>query len=113
MQRLHLPNVTFEFTSQDLVLPNVITFVVGGPNTTSNGPLSGLTPNIGSAPNSMWYGSAPGNFSQNDTWAIADGAHNNYLESQFNVVATPEPGFYGLMALGLGALAAARCRKNS
>lgn len=107
------PSVLFNFTPLSIVLPNTITFIVSGPADNGHGPLSGFAPTIGTALDSMWYGSAPGNFEQNNTWAVADGAANNYLAAEFNAT-TPEPAFSGVLALGLtGLIAAVRRRKSA
>lgn len=84
----------FDFTSQDIVLPDTVTFVVSSGSGSFNGVASASgAPSVGSAVNSIWYGS-PGSYVANDTWAIADGApaNDNYLTAEFNAVsAVPEP----------------------
>jgi hypothetical protein len=92
----------FDFTSQGIVLPNTITFVVSsGPNS-GNGVGSADPPTVGSAVNSIWYG-APGSYVANNTWAIADGApaNDNYLTATIN--ANVPDGGMTMMLLG-GAL---------
>jgi MYXO-CTERM domain-containing protein len=113
------PSVVFDFTSQNIHLPNTITFVVTGIGAGDRGALSGLSPAIGTGVDSMWYGPglSPTSFVQNSAWAIADGAPNdNYLEAQFNATTspTPEPGSFGVLALGLaGLVTAVRRRKRA
>jgi hypothetical protein len=81
----------FDFTSQDITLPDTITFVVASGAGSFNGVASASgAPTIGSADNSIWYGS-PGSYVANNTFATADGApaNDNYLTAEFNAV--PEP----------------------
>ena len=89
------PSVLFDFTSLNIVLPNTITFIVGGPADNGHGPLSAFSPTVGSAPNSMWYGpgNSPAAFVTDSNWAVADGGQNNLLAAQFfaNDAAIPEP----------------------
>ena len=61
----------------------------------------------GSGPNSLWYGT-PGNFVANNTYAMADGAGNNFLQAEF---VTPEPSSLMLLGTGLFALAFVVFRK--
>jgi len=111
-------DTTFNFNG--LVVPNKVTFILSLPDQTGSYDsiflypvitIGATGPTIGSGPNSLWYGT-PGSFVSNDTYAIADGALNNYLSAQFN--ATPEPGFYGILALGLsGLVTVVRRRKRA
>jgi hypothetical protein len=99
----------FDFTSQNIFLPNTITFIVssgpGGFNGVGSADASG--PTVGSAVNSIWYG-APGSYVANNTWAIADFATpappfvpDNYLTATIN--ANVPDGGMTIMLLG-GAL---------
>jgi len=96
--------LTFQFGG--LAVPDTLTYVIssstGADPASTPASASGVT--VGSAVNSLWYGTAPGNFTQNDTWALADGAPNNYLSATFKAI--PEPTVSALAGLaGLGWLA--------
>jgi len=100
----------FDFTSQNIILPNTITFIVSSGPGSLNGVLSGSAPAVGSAVDSIWYGS-PGAYVANSTFALVDSGYpgppnpniQNYLEVTVNA-AVPDGGMT-MMLLG-GALVA-------
>jgi hypothetical protein len=100
----------------NVYVPQTVTFIVsassgsnfhaGAINTNPNGP------EIGSADNSLWYGSGSPDFVANSTWAKADGAATNYIYSEFTAEA-PEPSAIFLLGtviavLGIGLIKARR-----
>jgi hypothetical protein len=101
----------FDFTSQDITLPNTITFIVSSGPGGLNGVLSGSAPTTGSAVDSIWYGS-PGSYVPNNTFAFVDSGSNpnisNYLEVTVNAVSAPDGGttlaLLGLVIAGTAGL---------
>jgi len=93
------PAISVDFTSQNIVLPDTITFVIRGPNGADGVVTSASGPSIGTGPNSFWFEPTAGTFTANSTWAISDGANNNYMVAQFN--ATVPDGGTTLALLGL------------
>jgi hypothetical protein len=103
---------------------NTLTFIVSLPG--NNGSYDGSFvnwqqftavtggPTIGSGDGVMWYGTAPGNFILDTTFAEATGAQSNYLAVRLNTVPTPESGAVSLlvtMLTGLGGLVVAFRKK--
>jgi hypothetical protein len=106
------PAALFDFTSQNIVLPNTITFTITSTAADNgHGPLSGLAPTTGTAPDSMWFGNGPGSFGSNTTWAIADGASTNLITAEIS--ATPEPtSLAALLGMGTVGLVGSAWRKR-
>jgi hypothetical protein len=99
--------VSFSFPS--LLVPGTFTFVLSfSPGSTGSEYLGAMSdnssPQIGSAVNTLWFGTgAPGVWTTNSTWAIADGATVNYLDATFvddDLAPVPEPASLPLLAFG-------------
>ncbi len=93
-----------------LLVPDSLTAIVSSSYSTTTpgqymGPFDCLTsPLTGSALNTIWYGDGtPGNWTANNTWAIADGGATNDFDMTFTALqSVPEPSSMVLMALGAG-----------
>jgi hypothetical protein len=87
------PDAFVSFNFGGLLVSDTITFILNA-SSGSNfgaGPYSNsAAPAIGSGPNSLWYGTAPGGFALDSKWAINDGATTNFLNAQFNASVTPQ-----------------------
>jgi hypothetical protein len=97
-----------------LLVPDTLTAVVSSSYSTTTpnqymGPFACVTaPLTGTAVNTIWYGDGtPGNWTDNNTWAINDGATTNYLDMTFFASqSVPEPSSMVLLAVGACGLAA-------
>ena len=63
-------------------------------------------PQVGSAPNSLWYGdpTVSDSFTSDSAWAMNDGASTDYLGAEFFATAVPEPSTFILLGSILGFL---------
>ena len=107
-----------------LSLPtNTLTYIVGLPGNTGSYDDSFVNwqqftavagaPTVGSSNGVMWYGTSPGNFVPDTSYAQATGAKSNLLAAQFNTT-VPEPGAATVlvtMLAGLGGLIVALRKK--
>jgi hypothetical protein len=90
------------------LVPDSLTAVVSSSYSTTTpgqymGPIAAVYPPLtGSSLNSIWYGDGtPGNWTANDTWAIADGGVTNDFDMRFYAQASvPEPSALVMITLG-------------
>jgi hypothetical protein len=93
-----------------ILVPDTLTAVVSSSYSTTTpgqlmGPFAAVYPPLtGSAINTIWYGDGtPGNWTDNNTWAINDGAVTNYFDMRFDAMqSVPEPSSICLLTLGMG-----------
>ena len=89
-----------------IFVPDTLTVVLSSDYSTTTpnqfmGPFASVvSPLVGSAVNTAWYGDGtPGKWVADSNWAIADGGVTNYFDVRFDAV--PEPSAFGF-ALGAG-----------
>jgi hypothetical protein len=91
-----------------ILVPDTLTAVVSSSYSTTTpnqfmGPFAAVYPPLtGSAVNTIWYGDGtPGNWTDNNTWAINDGGATNFFDMRFDAVhSVPEPTSLCLLLAG-------------